>query len=476
MQSDRGVEIQEPIRIMPPLPRLCISPDDPHLLATEAGASFLLLGDTAWELFHRLTRAEADVYFANRAKKGFNLICAVALAEFDGLRVPNAEGEIPLHDLDPRRPNEAYFAGMDARITRAAEQGLYVGLLPTWGDKLTAPWGAGPRIFHPEAPETGRAYGRWLGERYKETTNLLWILGGDRPPRLSGIARSWPYPWDAGFTEATDWTPLWRAMAEGILEGTAGRALLAYHPQGGPLSSSQFLHSEPWLHVNMMQSGHGGGHDIPLLDWIARDYDLKPVKPTLDAEPNYEDHPVNPWPVFDPANGYFDAYDVRKQCYRSVFAGGCGVIYGHHAVWQFWDGTRENINHADRHWPDALDRPGAFQVGYLRRLLESRLAFGRVPDPTLLASDPGAGGTRVGALRGAAGEYALIYVPNAGQTVAVRLDKLAGPRVRAAWFDPRSGQEAQAIGEYPAQGIQIFTTPNADPASAPDWVLTLDSA
>ncbi len=458
------------------LPRLRVRARNPHLLETEDGQPFFLLGDTAWELFHRLTREECAFYFDNRAAKGFNLICAVALAEFDGLRVRNAEGEIPFHDLDPRRPNEAYFAGMDARIAMAAERGLYVGLLPTWGDKLTAPWGDGPRIFHADAPETARDYGRYLGDRYKDATNLLWILGGDRPAALAGISPDWKHPWEAGFTPETDWRPVWSAMAAGISEGTGGKALFTYHPQGGPLSTSPLLHHEPWLAINMMQSGHGSGHDVPVWDWIERDYHLTPIKPTLDAEPNYEDHPVNPWPVFDPANGYFDACDVRKQCYRSVFAGGCGVVYGHHAVWQFYDEKREKINHADRHWQEALDRPGAFQVGYLRQLIESRSALGeRIPGAGLLIAGAGTGGTQVVAAQGTKGEYALVYIPTAGQTVTVRMDGLAGPSVRAAWYDPRTGQESALIGAFPASGNREFTTPTTENADAPDWVLTLDS-
>jgi hypothetical protein len=65
-------------------------------------------------------------------------------------------------------------------------------------------------------------------------------------------------------------------------------------------------------------------------------WNLLPSKPVLDAEPNYEDHPVNPWPKWNPENGYYRDYHVRKQTYRSVFAGACGVTYGHHSVWQFW--------------------------------------------------------------------------------------------------------------------------------------------
>ena len=124
-------------------------------------------------------------------------------------------------------------------------------------------------------------------------------------------------------------------MARGIRESTKDQCLITYHPWGGLQSSSQDIHQEPWLDLNMFQSGHGSGPDVANWDMVRRDRAYQPVKPTLDAEPNYEDHPVNPWPKWDPANGYYKDYDVRKQSYRSVFAGACGVTYGHHAVWQF---------------------------------------------------------------------------------------------------------------------------------------------
>ena len=47
------------------------------------GQPFFWLGDTAWELFHRLTREEADQYLKRRAEQEFTVIQAVALAEFD---------------------------------------------------------------------------------------------------------------------------------------------------------------------------------------------------------------------------------------------------------------------------------------------------------------------------------------------------------------------------------------------------------
>src|SRR5690349_8487231 len=75
-----------------------------RFLETADGKPFFWLGDTAWELFHRLTREEAETYLKNRAEKGFTVIQAVALAELDGLHDPNAYGELPLENDDPTKP------------------------------------------------------------------------------------------------------------------------------------------------------------------------------------------------------------------------------------------------------------------------------------------------------------------------------------------------------------------------------------
>lgn len=432
-----------------PLPRIAVSADGRHLV-TERGAPFFWLADTAWELFHRPTREEAEHYLADRQAKGFNVIQAVALAELDGLRTPNAYGDRPLHDDDPARPAEAYFRHVDALIRSAAARGLYIALLPTWGDKLTPGWGAGPVVFD---AASARAYGRWLGERYSGDSNLLWVLGGDRPP----------------MTAQFDHRPIWRAMHAGIAEGLGRRPFATYHPNGGACSST-WLHDEPWLDMNMMQSGHGSGHDVPVWEWVARDYERRPARPTLDAEPNYEDHPVNPWPTWDPASGYFRDHDVRKQCWRSVFAGGCGVTYGHHAVWQWYAPPRAPINHPDRDWRAALDRPAAGQLRHLRALVESRPMLTRVPDQAVIVGDPGVGAGHARACRGSDGGYAMVYLPEP-RPVSVRLDAIAGERARAWWYDPRTGAAAE-IGALVASGEHSF----APPPGGPDWALVIDDA
>jgi Protein of unknown function (DUF4038)/Putative collagen-binding domain of a collagenase len=436
---------------------------DGHYLQHADGTPFFWLGETAWEIFHRLTREETELFLETRRRQRFNVIQSVVLAEFNGLRTTNRFGEVPLIDLDPDKPNEAYFRHMDWVIDLAARKGLYIGLLPTWGDKVVRnAWGDGPIVFD---ESNARRFGEWLARRYASKPNLIWILGGDRPAIWRGRD---------GQVYNDDYRPLWRAMAAGIDAGTSGQALMSFHPSGGPASrTSRDLHNESWLDFNMMQSGHGGGHDVPVWDFVAEDYALTPTKPTLDAEPNYEDHPVNPWPKWDSQFGYYRDHDVRKQLYRSVFAGACGVTYGHHAVWQFFDEgfgeSRPAVNYPDRPWRDAIERAGANQVQHLRALMESKPFFTRIPDQSILASDAGQGANHVQATRDSAGRYALIYVPNT-QTVTVHMSAISGSTAKVSWFDPRTG-EARAVGEYATTGTRFFLTPDV----GPDWVLVLEA-
>jgi len=423
-----------------------------HYLVCENDSSFFWLGDTGWELFHRLTINEINTYFDNRRKKGFNVIQAVVLAEMDGLRKPNMVGEVPFYDLDPARPNEKYFQFVDTVIELALLKDLYIGLLPTWGDKVTLLWGEGPVIFN---SDKAYKYGLWIGTRFAKYSNIIWILGGDRPP----------------VRDSSDWRPVWRSMARGILEGTQNKAIITYHPWGGDMSTSQYIHNEDWLDINMIQSGHGSGHDVPIWNLINRDRNIKPPKPVLDAEPNYEDHPVNPWPAWNPENGYYRDYDVRKQIYRSVFAGACGVTYGHHSIWQFWSAKEEKINHADRYWTEALDRPGAYQAGYLRKLIESRPQLTRIPDQKIIEKGQGEKGEYICATRDSIGSYIMIYIPF-GKTITVNTESVKSKDLFIWWFNPRTS-EVIIHGLISNQLRIDFTTPS--PGFEQDWVLIIDN-
>jgi hypothetical protein len=418
-----------------------------RFLIHEDSTPFFYLADTAWELFHRLNRDETEKYLENRRQKGFTVIQAVVLAELDGLNTPNANGDRPLLNNDPTKPNEAYFKHVDFIVDTARKRGIYIGMLPTWGDKVKKAWGKGPVIFTSENLQDAQAYGRFLGSRYKDRPNIIWILGGDRV--ADGVEN------------------VWRAMAKGIKEGDKGRHLMTYHPQGGR-SSAEWFHDDPWLDFNMLQSGHGR-YDNDNYNKIAKDYNREPVKPCLDGEPRYEDHPVN-WHRGD-EKGWFNDFDVRQAVYWSIFAGGCGVTYGCHDIWQMFAPGREPISVARNYWYDVLDLPGAWDMMHVRNLLESRPYLSRVPDQSLISGEAGSGGEHIQATRG--DDYALIYLPY-GQNVKVVLGKITGERVRAWWFDPRSGQ-AELIGVFTNQASHQFDPPG-EPARGNDWVLVLDDA
>src|SRR5687767_9749282 len=137
------------------------------------GEPFFWLGDTAWELFHRLDRDEADRYLKDRADKGFTVIQVVLTGKLDlvGLDAPNRYGQVPFIDWDPARPTEAYFAQVDWVIERAKHYGLRMALLPVWGQAFVS-WGGAAQVFN---SGNARVYGRWLGERYRGQ-GILWIL------------------------------------------------------------------------------------------------------------------------------------------------------------------------------------------------------------------------------------------------------------------------------------------------------------
>jgi hypothetical protein len=431
--------------------RLKVSSNGHYLQFTD-GKPFFWLGDTGWELFHRLNLIEIKQYLDDRSAKGFNVIQAVALAEFDGLRTPNQYGELPFKNLDLSKPNDAYFKIIDSTIHMAREKNLFVGLLPTWGDKVTKLWGEGPVVFDSLNAYT---YGKWIATRYNDEPNIIWILGGDRP----------------AMADSNDWKPVWRAMARGIIEATNHQCIITYHPWGGSNSTSQWIHNEPWLDINMFQSGHGGGHDVACWDLVKRDFEYLPAKPTLDGEPNYEDHPVNPWPKWNTDSGYYRDYDVRKQCYRSVFAGACGVTYGHHAVWQFMSAREQAVNYPDRGWLNALNRPGAFQVGYLKNLLDSRPMLNRIADNSIIVNGQGDKGDYIQAFHCEDNSCTMIYLP-VGKTITINAVNMP-KQIVAWWFNPKNAS-SQKIDSLEKKKLMEFTPPTK--GNGNDWVLVIDDA
>ena len=393
------------------------------LLRREGGLPFFWLADTVWELFHRYTPADADRYLKTRADQHFTVIQAVLLAEEDGLRVPDRLGNLPFENLESLHPNEAYWQNVDRVVRYANSLGLVMALVATWGDKVSTEWGIGPKIFN---PENARLYGRWVGARYRHD-DVVWIIGGDRNIKKP---------------EDLD---IWRAMACGIRESVGDTKLLTFHP-GGAQSSATFVHDEPWLDFNMLQSGHCG-RDNANWSLITRDLGLWPRKPVLDGEPNYEDHPV--MASFDGlyvrSGDYFGAFDIRKAFYRSVLSGACGFTYGCHSVWQGWDAaTFAPINEPLHPSMESLEIEGARQMTFGRTLAEWLLARGGVQANDGLLLDYSFPPNRHPVACSFDGGVA-VYTP-VRQIVRLRSHVLGreADTLKAFWFNPINGILAPA--------------------------------
>jgi hypothetical protein len=431
--------------------------DNNRFLVTADNKPFFWLGDTAWELFHRLNREQATEYLDVRSQQGYTVIQAVALAELDGLNDPNAYGHKPLTDNDPMKPavvdgpNNDYWDHVDWIVAEANKRGIYIGLLPTWGDKWNKKWGLGPEVFTTTNAET---YGAWIAKRYADR-GVIWVLGGDRP------------------IESDQHKEIIRAMARGIEAGDQGKNLVTFHPTGGDGSSDPF-HNESWLDFNMRQNGHVAEF-TGRYDSTRADYDRIPIKPVLDGEPIYEDHPV----AFDAKEfGHSIGSDVRRPIYWNLFTGAFGHTYGHHSVWQMWSADKGPINNPLIPWNEAIHQPGAAQMQFAKKLIMSRPFLSRIPDQSIIVTDrvatsvPGAGRYQFVSTRDIEGTYAMVYAP-IGRSFKVRMDCIMGSSVKAWWYNPRNGQSME-IGLFDNVGERSFQTPDA--GEMVDWVLVLDDA
>ncbi len=299
-----------------------MSPDGRHFVDS-AGAPFFWLGDTAWPLFTQYSKEQAEAYLSNRAAKGFTVIQGVlAWGHGSGMEqktpVANPQGQKPWLDDDPSRPNPAYFEYVDHLVDYANRQGLVLAMLPTWG------------YYVKETPvlnaTNARAYGRWLGARYKNAPNVIWVNGGDRTP--------------TGFED------VFRELARGLREGDGGAHLITYHPCGWR-SSAQFFHGEDWLDFNMIETWTEWAKIHPA---VVADALRAPRKPVVLGEGAYEDGPEYP-------QGPITPLLVRRQAWWTVMAGGFHT-YGQNQMWRMEPG-----------WDKTFDTPGAAQVCLMKRIL-----------------------------------------------------------------------------------------------------------
>jgi hypothetical protein len=421
--------------------------DNGRYLINNEGKPFFYMGDTAWELFHRLSREEADRYLEDRAEKGFTVIQAVVLSQVGGLDVPNAEGHIPLKDNDPAKPNEDYFKLVDYIVGKAESLGLVLGMLPTWGSYWSS--------LSPEnvifTPDNAYEFGKFLGKRYRDTS-LIWILGGDHN------------------IHTEEERVIIDSMAKGLREGDEGNHMITFHPRGPGLSSDYF-HTTEWLDFNMYQSSHAGhDHDNGL--YAENDYALDPPKPTLDGEPRYENIQVGFYFQGFNRQDRFDDYDVRQAAYWSILAGACGHTYGHSSVWQMYDKGRDPIIAAVMPWHAALDHPGAFQMKHVRTLFEARPFSKLIPKQSIIKNGPMSGGAKIRAAIADDGTFAIVYSPR-GESFTIDKSVIDARYIKEIWYDPRYGVSYH-IHTGDTDGLQTYTPPTS--GRGQDWILIIENA
>jgi hypothetical protein len=397
-----------------------VSEDGRHFVDHD-GRPFFWLGDTAWPLFAQYTKDQAEAYLANRGEKGFTVVQGVLAwglgTGFENKApIANANGDKPWLNDDPRTPNDAYFRHVDHLVESANRHGLVLAMLPTWGYYVNDT----PVIDAAKA----RAYGKWLGARYKSAPNVIWVNGGDRI--------------------ATGFEDVYRELARGLREGDGGAHLVTYHPCGWR-SSSQYFHGDDWLGFDMIETWTEWSKVYPA---VLSDTLLWPRKPVVLGEGAYENGPEYP-------QGPITPLIVRRQAWWAVMAGGFAT-YGQDQMWRM-----------QPEWDQTFDTPGAAHVARMKEIVTALPWWEMVPDQGMFATGVGSERTLNAALRSYRGDRALVYL-SSQCTVILHLDKIASKSARVTWIHPSTGERRDAgtflTGNlngkvFPEGKTQSFTVP-----------------
>lgn len=404
------------------LPSLKVS-ENKRFLLTEDNKPFFWLADTGWLLFSKLTREEAEMYLEDRKQKGFNVIQVMVLHDVE--KAVNVYGDSALINCEADNPlltegssfsdslQYDYWDHIDFIIETASKKGLYMALVPVWGSNIK-----NGNVSQKQALK----YVQWLAERYKSKSNIIWLNGGD--------------------IKGSDSTETWNGIGNSI-KNICPSQLMTFHPFGRT-QSSMWFHNEPWLDFNMFQSGHrrydqdttGLCYGQDNWKYVNDDYNKIPVKPTLDGEPSYEGIPQG---LHDPSQPYWTDNDVRRYAYWSVFSGAFGFTYGNNAVMQFHKNGDSNPAYGvKKTWTEAINDPGACQMKYLKKLMQTYSISEAEPAQYLLSGKNGEKYDCIAALKGK--NYALLYTYN-GRDISIDIKKLNANKIIAFWYNPRNGKK-----------------------------------
>ena len=431
--------------------KLCVSENN-RFLQYENGDPFFWLGETAWLLPSRSNRDEVGYFMGETAKYGYNVVQISILHSLDA---SNAYGHFALpNGFDFSKIDQPgvynYWKHVDYIVEQAQARGIYIGIVCVWGGSVKS-----GSITENDA----RKYGKFLAERYKKYPNIIWMIGGD----VRG-----------------DFHPeVWRAMAKTI-KSIDKDHLMTFHPFGRTLSATWF-NDEEWLDFNMFQSGHRrygqrrGDGDYTIDDnteedswrFVEKSLAIAPLKPVLDGEPSYEHIPQG---LHDTTQPFWQAHDIRRYAYWSVFAGSFGHTYGHNSIMQMYRPGVSPAYGAKMPWWDAIHDEGRVQMQYMKKLISKFPFFERIPAQDVISNQNGTQYDRVIATRG--NDYILVY-NYTNRITEIDLTKISGAKKKAYWFNPRNGQ-SEFIGELD-NGKQTFFHESGYRASN-DWVIVIFDA
>lgn len=404
--------------------------DNSRFLQHENGTPFFWLGETGWLMPQQLDRGKVSYYLGKCRQAGYNMVQVQVL---NGVPSINVYGQLSNIDgWNFEKINQkgvyGYWDHMDNIVRTAERNGIYIGMVCIWGGLVKS------GLIDVEG---AKKYGKFLANRYKNNPNIVWIIGGDIPGDVK--------------------TEVWDALAETI-RAIDPNHLMTYHPRGR-YTSAKWFNNRNWLDFNMFQSGHRrygqrmGNKDYPIPDnteediWMYVDsaWSYKPIKPVLDDEPSYEAIPKG---LHDPDEGLWQAEDVRRYAYWSVFAGSCGHSYGHNAIMQMWEpghGTGYGLVEQMKPWYEALEDPGFNQMKYVKRLMLAFPYFERVPDQSIIAE--GTNGVKYDRLIATRGNDYLLVYNYTSREMKIDLNKIEGKKKQIFWMDAASGK-LRYIGEY----------------------------
>ncbi len=441
---------------------LQVAPGGRHLV-DQRGSPFLIKGETAWLALVNLTEAEQEQYLADRSAKGFNLV-EVMLTNHDYTSSPsptppaNRAGEQPfLRAGDFSAPNDAYFDRAAAFVDRAAAHGMAVLIAPDylgfdggregWWEALNARGNTRPVCA---------AFGRYLGARFKDRKNVLWLAGGDfAPPAGSeGEARH-------------------REILDGIRAAGASQPWAGHwnfdHLGGISTDEARFRDAMALNGVYQYASPYR---------YAGRAYDVQPPRPVFLLESTYEhEHPGS------------DTQPVRKGWWWAMLSGGSGVLWSNAFLWlcETARGTHRvdygDVDHAVSSWAAELESPGTFEMLHFHALFEGLPWHRLVPagtssgGPALVTSGQRSGQGHIAAAVTSAGDLLVAYLPPDGtrsRTFALDLSRMRGAG-RARWYDPSTGGWVPASSNLRGSAGVVFETPGANGAGANDWVLVIEA-